>query len=982
MASRRSAPNLSTLPNNAPFANPRTSRLTVNFPRPAIFLKTALAAMLPLAAQSVRAAPDYTKDVVPILREYCAGCHNEDDFDGELSVETFAALMEGGESGPTVKPGHGNESFLIAVLTGLDKPKMPPKKEPQLSAKQIETLRAWIDGGAAGPAVDLPINMAKLEVPEIAPSRKGDPAITAAAYSPDGKQLAMARFESVDLVDPASGKVRLSLDQHEGKVNAVHFSKDGSQIITASGVTGLRGQAVIWDASNGKKIREFLGHSDILYDAELSPDGKVLATAGYDRRIILWDVATGEGRQTIAVHNGAIFDLAFSPDGAVLASASADETVKLWRISDGERLDTLNQPEAEQYTVCFTPDGKHILAGGADNRIRLWRFVSLEQPKLNPLLEARFAHEDAIIALEIAPDGKSVVSSSDDHLLKRWSLPKVTLMETLGGEQPDLVDALAIHPKTGAVLAARLDGSLETYAGAPEATQPGNSPDSPKTSPYSTTVAENVPAKPAPSVDAGKWFKAQAQEPDNQPSEALPVTLPAEVAGFLEKTEDVDLVRFHARAGEEWVLEVNAARSKSPVDSKLEILYANGEPVEQVVLQATRDSWFTFRGIDSNTVNALRVQNWEEMELNEYLYCNGEVVKLWLYPRGPDSGFNVYPGYGKRFTYFHTTALSHPQGEPCYIVRAFPPGTKPAPNGLPVFTLYYENDDDPNRLWGNDSQVFFTAPTEGDYLARVSDVRGFGGKDFAYTLKIRPKAPDFTVKVEGKNPKVNAGSGKEFEFKVDRLDGFNGPISIELSGLPDGFTSSSPIIVEAGQNMALGSLYAAKDAPTPSPEAIKASRLTATAKIGGQTVTKDLGSLGTVSLEPEPKLTVEILPDKETHVVSGSGQNGKPLEIVIAPGETITAQVKVTRNDFTGRVQFGKEDAGRNLPHGVFVDNIGLNGLLIPEDATERTFFITAASWVPDTTRTFHLRTAEDGKQVSQPVVIHVRKQETVAKSQ
>ena len=72
------------------------------------------------------------------------------------------------------------------------------------------------------------------------------------------------------------------------------------------------------------------------------------------------------------------------------------------------------------------------------------------------------------------------------------------------------------------------------------------------------------------------------------------------------------------------------------------------------------------------------------------------------------------------------------------------------------------------------------------------------------------------------------------------------------------------------------------------------------------------------------------------------------------------AKVRVTRNDFKERISFGNEDSGRNLPHGVYVDNIGLNGLLIVEGKVERTFFITAAKWVLETTRTFHLKTNVD----------------------
>ena len=60
-----------------------------------------LALLLTLGG-SAFAAPDFHSDVAPILREYCAGCHNNDDLDGELSVETFGALMKGGESGKAV----------------------------------------------------------------------------------------------------------------------------------------------------------------------------------------------------------------------------------------------------------------------------------------------------------------------------------------------------------------------------------------------------------------------------------------------------------------------------------------------------------------------------------------------------------------------------------------------------------------------------------------------------------------------------------------------------------------------------------------------------------------------------------------------------------------------------------------------------------------------------------------------------------------
>ncbi len=120
------------------------------------------------------------------------------------------------------------------------------------------------------------------------------------------------------------------------------------------------------------------------------------------------------------------------------------------------------------------------------------------------------------------------------------------------------------------------------------------------------------------------------------------------------------------------------------------------------------------------------------------------------------------------------------------------------------------------------------------------------------------------------------------------------------------------------------------------------------------------------------KLLVESLPMPGAENVVA--EPGSPIEFTIAPGETISARVVATRVDFDERIQLGKEDSGRNLPHGVFVDNIGLSGLLIVPGKSERQFFMKAAKWVPESTRFFHIVAAGDGGQASAPVILHVRK--------
>lgn len=909
-----------------------------------------------LASGAVHAAAvDYHSDIAPLLRQYCAGCHNDEDFEGDFSVERFADLKAGGSKGDLLVAGKPEESYLIKLLTGDAKDPMPPKDEPQPTTKEIALLKAWIAEGAAGPGgADVSI-LSMLRVPNL-PKAPGARAITAMEHSRDGKRLAAARHGSVEIFE--NGQSVREIENLAGKVNALHFSQDGGRLVTAVGTPGLNGFATIWDAATGESIRSFGEgyHRDTLYDAELSPDGKLLATAGYDAKIGLWDTATGKRLRGIEVHNGAVYDLAFSPDGTVLASASGDFTVKLWRVADGVRLDTLNQPQGEQFAVAFSPDGKFIFAAGADNRVRMYRFVSREKPAINPLIHARYAHEQDVVKLAVSADGKWIASSGDDKAVKLWSLPDLAQVKAWE-RQPDIAAAMVLDDARLTV--GRLDGSLESFN-----LPPIESPETKiETGPVALTV--DAPTATLP----GELPKIEATDQ----ATSLPVNLPVDIGGKIEREGDADDYLFKAKAGQRWVLEVNAARSKSLLDSKIEVLTRDGKPIERVRLQAVRDSWFEFRGKDSIQVTDFRVFNWREMELNEYLYCNGEVVKLWLYPRGPDSGFTVYPGFGTRHNYFGTTALTHALGEPCYVVRPIPAGENPVPNGLPVYTVYWQNDDDPQRRGGSDSSLDFVAPADGEYLARITDVRGFGGPDFGYRLAIRPPKPDFAVKIDGaKELSFFPGGGQEFVVKAERFDGFEGPISVVVERLPTGFTASSPLIIEAGQHQAMGTIHASADAPEPAPDSVKAIKLTATAEVAGKMVTHDTGGIPGVKLDPKSaKLLVEILPDGK----SGNpiAAEGKPLELTIHPGETITAIVKATRLDFKDRIEFGTDDAGRNLAHGLIIDNIGLNGLMIPEEANEGRFFITAAKWVPASTRTFFLRTKNAGGLATRPIVLHVK---------
>src|SRR5688572_24289138 len=89
--------------------------------------------------------PDYYPAVAKLVEDRCLDCHSNDDPDGQFSMETHAAFLKGGESGPAFKPGQSKESLLLRYLRGEvekdgKKKFMPPGKRDKLTPEEIEAF--------------------------------------------------------------------------------------------------------------------------------------------------------------------------------------------------------------------------------------------------------------------------------------------------------------------------------------------------------------------------------------------------------------------------------------------------------------------------------------------------------------------------------------------------------------------------------------------------------------------------------------------------------------------------------------------------------------------------------------------------------------------------------------------------------------------------------------------------------------------------
>ncbi len=868
---------------------------------------------------------DYVKEVMPIFRSHCVGCHAVDDAEGGLVMETYSRLLKGGESGAAITPGEANSSRLILRITGKATPRMPPEGEQSLTENQIATLAKWVDQGARGPEGNVPV-MRDFKVPMIKARADVLLPLSAVAVTESGMQVAVGRTGLVQLKD-VNGKLLQDLTKQNSGIEKVHslqFSGDGSRLVVASGVAGAYGTALVFSVQTGELLHDLGGRRDVLYAAELSPDGTMIATAGYDRQIKLWDSLSGELLRTMTGHNGAIYDLAFSPDGTLIVSGCADETVKVWSVETGKRLDTLSQPEGEVSTVGVTNDGRFIIAGSSDNRLRVWMLKLSDPSQTKPIMITRFVDESPLLKFEFTADGKRLVVLTEGGVLK-----------IIDAGSWDTVSTLPRLPHRGTDFTLSFDGNDALVAlgngqlfkqAIPDLKDAGQGQ-------AVTLKSRYLDAMTPVGVSEAELRKSRGE----QDEDVLEVQGGSDVVGAIGKQGEVDSYRWNAKKGELWAIDADAGEG-SKMDPFVAIFDAEKQPVLRTRLQAVRDSYFTFRGKDSKQIGDFRLFNWQNMHLNDFLYAAGEVTRLWMYPRGPDSGYNVYPNEGERWTYFGTSHTTHALGEPAYVVRPLAADEKHVANGLPVFEVFYENDDDPTRRAGRNSRLLFKAPENAAYTVRVSDTRGDGGDNFGYKLSIRPARPSFKASVAKPNAEIRKGSGREVIVRVDRVDGFEGPVTFELNGLPEGLVSSFPVTIESGQRYAVGNIWAAES--TEPWEGEVSPKLVAKANVLGAIVVQEAGELGVLKLGGKPSVLPSIQP---TEGSVGAAEN---WTLQVRRGHSVTARVVVRRKEgFQGQVSFGKENAGRNAPHGVYVDNIGLNGLLVRQGEIERGILLTADTY-------------------------------------
>jgi cytochrome c len=291
--------------------------------------------------------------------------------------------------------------------------------------------------------------------------------VRAVAVSPDGTRAISGSFDTSairwSLTRNAAEQV---LRFHHGAVNTVVFVANDR---VATG--GKEGSVALWRAGGAKPSSVLNGHTGPIVALAISPDGKQLASASWDRTVRLWPLDGGEPA-VFKGHQDNANGVAFAPDGRTLVSVGYDATVRLWSLerNGGEVVRTLPTP---LNTVAVAPDGE-IVAAGSDGKVY---FVSAAGQRQGEVA----AQETPVIAVAVSHDGKLVAAAGIRGSVAIIDRAKRTIERTLIG--PGLpVWSVAFFPDSRMLLTGGTDRMVRRWdavTGEPIGTVVMGAPDDP-----------------------------------------------------------------------------------------------------------------------------------------------------------------------------------------------------------------------------------------------------------------------------------------------------------------------------------------------------------------------------------------------------------------------------------------------------------------------------------------------------------------------
>lgn len=419
-----------------------------------------LLTFLPNVARAAESGPvSFQKEIAPILMNKCQGCHGPEKSKGAFRLDTFERLNKAGESNAApLVAGKSKASHLYQLITTADDDDRMPKKGDPLGSAEASLIQHWIDQGAKfdgpDPTAELATLVKEPEQPDPPAIYPSPVAITALAFSPDGKELAASGYHEITLWNPADGKMLGRIKGLGERVYGLAYSPDGKWLAAADGTPGVFGEVRLCDPearSAGKRLERI---SDAMLAVRFSPDGKQIAAGGADNAVHLYDAATGKRELLIEQHADWVSEICFSPDGTKLATASRDKSARVFDCKTGATISAFLAHEEFVSGVAFGDDGRTIYSAGRDRKLRMWQTTDAKA-------SAKVIKFDAE-PFKLLASGGMLFSTCADGVVRQYSQQKLDLVREFPA-MGDWVYAVAVDVKNGRLAAGCFNGRVRVW---------------------------------------------------------------------------------------------------------------------------------------------------------------------------------------------------------------------------------------------------------------------------------------------------------------------------------------------------------------------------------------------------------------------------------------------------------------------------------------------------------------------------------------
>lgn len=184
--------------------------------------------------------------------------------------------------------------------------------------------------------------------------------------SPDNQTIISGSNDtSIKISHISMGEMLHVVKAHTHTVHSLILSTDKQTLISCSSDKTIK----LWNLKTLKSI-SIISHSAPITCIAISPNGKYIASGGFDQSIILWDISTGKKINTFAGHRAQISSVSFSCDSQIIASTSTDGALKLWQISTGEEL---NIGTSKINVAKFSEVSKSLICANSEGIIQIWQ---------------------------------------------------------------------------------------------------------------------------------------------------------------------------------------------------------------------------------------------------------------------------------------------------------------------------------------------------------------------------------------------------------------------------------------------------------------------------------------------------------------------------------------------------------------------------------------------------------------------------------